>query len=99
MAIISVGPYKEPIGESPDGYPIYIYQNPAGELHHVVEMPDGKVVYADASGRIGYPVDNRFTGAMLGGIGGALVGPAAAVIGAVLGAVVGHSLTHKKPGL
>ena len=62
-------------------------------------MPDGKVVYADASGRIGYPVDNRFTGAMLGGIGGALMGPAAAVIGAALGAVVGHALTNRDPGL
>ena len=99
MAIVSIGADKGPIGESLDGYPIYIYQNPTGELHHVVVMPDGKVVYADASGRIGYPVDNRFTGAMLGGIGGALMGPATAVIGAVLGAVVGHALANRNPGL
>ena len=39
MAIVSIGTDEGPIGESPEGFPIYIYQNPSGELHHVVVEP------------------------------------------------------------
>ena len=99
MAIVATsGPgYKDLVGHNSRGHPIYLYQEPrSGMLRYIVVLPNGRAVYSDPAGNIGYPADesaNRMTGAMLGGLGAfALAGPVAALAGAVAGAILGDAI-------
>jgi hypothetical protein len=90
--------YGPPIGKSPEGFPVYLYTDPASKLRtYVVVLPDGRAFYSDMHGQIVCsPVDasqqaevlaiaGGLLGFLLGGGPGALLGGA---IGAVLGQAV-----------
>lgn len=98
MAMVQTGGYRNKVGESPEGHPIYLYEDPrSGILHYVVILPNGRAAYSDSSGRIGSPVNTGLTVAILGGVGGFLVGgPVAGIVGALAGAVVGQELLKKR---
>ncbi len=79
--------YKHQVGASPQGNPIYLYQDRTGTMRHVVVLPDNRVFYSDASGKIGYPTNDRVSGAIVGAVvGGLTVG---GLLGAAGGAVLG----------
>ena len=99
MAIVATSEsgYKHIVGHNSRGDPIYLYQEPrSGMSRYVVVLQNGRAVYSDRAGNIGYPADesaNRMTGAMLGGLGAlALAGPVAALVGAVAGAFLGDAV-------
>ncbi|MDA1312352.1 MAG: hypothetical protein O2968_03360 [Acidobacteria bacterium] len=98
MAIVPTGGYREKVGESSEGYTIYLYDDArSGVLRYVVVLPNGRAAFSDSHGRVGYPVNTGYMGAMLGGIGGLLVGgPVGGIVGAVLGAVVGGEVRSKQ---
>ena len=98
MAIVQTGGYREQVGQSPEGYPVYLYEDIlSGTRRYVVVLPNGRAAFSDSKGRVVYPVNTRFTGAMLGGLGGLFVGgPIGGIVGAVLGAVVGNGVSDKQ---
>jgi hypothetical protein len=81
----------EPIGTSPEGFPVYLYQERIlAEPQFVVQLPNGKAVFSDRQGRIN-PIpdsDNVLTAAMLAGVGGiVLAGPLGGIAGAAAAAM------------
>ncbi len=88
--LATTGPgYRGKVGDSEDGYPIYLYEDRSGVLRHVVVLPDDRVVYSDASGKIGYPVDSAFVSATLAGVAGVLLGgPIVGIVSALAGWVM-----------
>jgi uncharacterized membrane protein len=86
-------PYGPQIGISREGYPVYLYTDPATQLtRFVVVLPDGRAFFSDKQGRIlATPADTtpEVAGAILGGLIGLVFGPEGAILGALLGAVAG----------
>jgi len=90
--------YGPQVGQSPEGYPIFLYTDPRSKvMSYVVVQPNGRTFYSDARGRnIGTPhsdVDAEVAGAMVAGALGALAGgPIGAMVGAIAGAIAGKVL-------
>ena len=84
----------EPIGRSPQGYPVYLYQERIlAEPRFVVQLPNGKAVFSDQQGHVN-PIpdgENVVTAALLAGFGGIVLGGA---FGGVAGAAIAAAATH-----
>jgi hypothetical protein len=92
--------YGQMVGQSPEGYPIYLYTDPQTRLtSYVVLLPDGRAYYSDQHGRIvskPVQVGQQVALTMVGGAAGFLIGgPPGAVIGALAGLIL--SALPKKP--
>jgi len=90
--------YGPQVGQSPEGYPIFLYTDPRSKvMSYVVVRPDCRTFYSDARGRnIGTPhsdVDAEVAAAIVGGTFGAFAGgPVGAMVGAIAGAIAGKVL-------
>ena len=89
--------YGPRVGQTPQGYPIFLYTDPRSKImSYVVVQPDGRAYYSDSQGRnVGKPhgaADAAIAGAMIGGMLGAIAGPAVAMFGAV---VAGQALDKR----
>ena len=90
--------YGAKVGQSREGYPIFLYTDPHTKLvSYVVELPDGRVFPADAEGHIhatyGEQANVEAATAILLGTGGLLLGgPIGGIVGALAGAVVGNQI-------
>ena len=91
MGIVNLGQahggYGPKVGQSHQGYPVFLYTDPHTKLaSYVVVLPDGRVFPSDSEGRIPAPNGNQANveaiTAMVLGAGGLLLG------GAVGGIVV-----------
>jgi hypothetical protein len=84
----------EPIGMSPQGHPVFLYQERIlAEPRFVVQLPNGKAVFSDRQGRIN-PISNGdqvVTAAILAGFGGIVL---AGTVGGLTGAVAGAAITR-----
>jgi hypothetical protein len=95
MNSVQAGYGASPIGQSPEGFPVYLYTDPNSKLRtYVVVLPDKRAFYCDRRGRIvSEPKDASpqvEALAVLGGaIGFALGGGAP---GAILGGLIGVAL-------
>lgn len=93
----------EPIGTSPEGYPVYLYQERIlAEPRFVVRLPNGKAVYSDRQGKIN-PIpdgDSIVTTAILAGFGGIfLAGTFGGLAGAAAGAVATRLWLNRRNSL
>lgn len=79
-----------PINHSPEGWPIFLFEDDQKHLHYVVVLPDGTPRFCDQQGRPRSkpPTDAWVGGAILGGLLGALAGPMGAAVGALVGAAI-----------
>jgi hypothetical protein len=98
MATGQVGYGSTPIGQSSEGFPVYLYTDPNSKLRtYVVVLPDGRAFYSDRRGRIvSTPKDASPQVELLALIGGAvglLVGGGApgAILGGIIGAALGQA--------
>src|SRR5580658_2046109 len=71
--------YGPQVGQSPEGYPIFLYTDPHSKVRsYVVVRPDGSAFYSDARGRnIGTPhsdADAEVAAAIVGGTFSAFAG-------------------------
>lgn len=93
--------YGPQLGQSPEGYPIFLYTDPHSKvMSYVVVRPDGRTFYSDARGRnVGKPHgenDAEVAGAIIGGTVGAFTGgPVGAMFGAIVGAIAGKALNKQ----
>jgi len=101
MVSIQFG-YGPPVGQSAEGFPIYLYTDPNSRLtSYVVVLPDRRAFYSDQYGRIiSKPTDTnpQVALALLGGIVGLAMGlgPVGAIVGGILGAAVGNEAAKKR---
>jgi hypothetical protein len=91
--------YGPQVGQSPEGYPIYLYTDPRSRaLSYVVVQPGGRTSYSDAQGKpVGRPyreVDAEVSGAMIAGAVGALRRPTLQSV--VLGATKTQSAGRRR---
>ena len=103
MAYVYTGPggYGPPIGQSREGYPIYLYTNPQTRaVNYVVVLPDGRAYYSDLHGRIGAVSKEgnaEVAGALVLGTSALLFGgPVAGILGAIAGAIAANQLARKR---
>jgi hypothetical protein len=103
MAYVYTGPggYGPPIGQSREGYPIYLYTDPQTRtVSYVVVLPDGRAYYSDFSGRIGAVSregNAEVAGALVLGTSALLLGgPVAGILGAIAGAIAANQLSRKR---
>ena len=104
MAYVYTGPggYGPPIGQSREGYPIYLYTDPQTRaVSYVVVLPDGRAYYSDFNGRIGaVPKEGtaEVAGALVFGTSALLLfgGPVAGILGAIAGAIAANQLSRKR---
>jgi len=93
--------YGPQVGQSPEGYPIFLYTDPRSRvMSYVVVQPGGRTFYSDAHGKvIGKPyseVDAEVAAAMVAGALGSLAGgPVGALVGAIAGAIAGKVLKRQ----
>jgi hypothetical protein len=86
------------VGQSREGYPIFLYTDPQTKLvSYVVVLPDGRVFSSDSDGRIlttyGNQANVEAATAIVLGTGGLLLGgPIGGIVGALAGAIVGSQL-------
>jgi hypothetical protein len=102
MAFVNLGQehggYGPKVGESREGYPIFLYTDPHTKLvSYVVVLPDGKVFSSDSEGHIlttyGNQANIEAATAIVLGTGGLLLGgPIGGIVGALAGAIVGSQL-------
>ena len=102
MAIVDVGQerggYGPRVGESREGYPIFLYTDPHTKLvSYVVVLPGERVFPSDSEGRIltsyGTPASVSAATAIILGTGGLFLGgPIGGIVGALAGAIVGSQL-------
>lgn len=94
--------YGPRVGQSQEGFPVYLYTDPRSNLNtYVVVLPDGRAFYSDRFGRIvstPTQADPQVGLALLGGIIGLAVGggPLGAIIGGIIGAAVGNEASKKR---
>jgi hypothetical protein len=89
-----------PIGTNRYGWRIFQFLDPQdGQWHHVVMLPDGRILYSDAAGDIGHGPDGigrAGVGAVIGvALGGLALGPVGAILAGVLGAAIGDRMEHQ----
>ncbi len=90
--------YGPIIGQSPEGFPVYLYTDPrSNRTSYVVVFPDGRAFYSNQTSRIVGPpsgtADAEVTGAIVTGTLGALAaGPLGGIIGAIAGAILAGKL-------
>jgi hypothetical protein len=102
MAFVNVGQqhggYGPKVGQSREGYPIFLYTDPETKLaSYVVVLPDGRAFSSDSGGRLlttyGNKANFEAATAILLGTGGLLLGgPIGGIVGALAGAIVGSQL-------
>lgn len=90
-----------PVGANRYGWPIFQYLDPQdGQWHHVVRLPDGRVLYSDAAGDIGHGSGGfgvSLVGSALAGAAiGMLVSPIGAVFGGIVGGIIGDQLNRRE---
>jgi len=103
MAYVYTGPggYGPSIGQSREGYPIYLYTDPQTRtVSYVVVLPDGRAYYSDFNGRIGAVSKEgnaEVAGALVLGTSALLLGgPVAGILGAIAGAVAANQFSRKR---
>lgn len=80
----------EPVAHSREGYPVFTYQERIlAEHRYVVKLPNGRAMFCDAKGRINpIPARDQYVSvAMLGAMGGVLLGGPIAGLLCAAGAV------------
>jgi hypothetical protein len=102
MAYVNLGQehggYGPKVGQSREGYPIFLYTDPQTKLvSYVVVLPNGRVFSSDAEGNILTTYGNQanveaVTAIVLGTGGFLLGGPIGGIVGALAGAIVGSQL-------
>jgi hypothetical protein len=102
MAYVNLGQehggYGPQVGQSREGYPIFLYTDPQTKLvSYVVVLPKGRAFPSDAEGHIlttyGDQANMEAVTAIVLGAGGLLLGgPIGGIVGALAGAIVGSQL-------
>ena len=87
---------NSPIAYTPEGWPVFPYQDSGGVLRYVACGPNGETRYVLPNGQPLGSGGDLAAGAMLGGLVGALVGPAAIVVGAIAGGILFFALRKRK---
>jgi|SRR5580658_10403945 hypothetical protein len=105
MAFVNLGQehggYGPQVGQSREGYPIFLYTDPQTKLvSYVVALPDGRVFSSDSEGRLlttyGNQANVEAVTAMVLGTGGLLLaGPIGGIVGALAGAIVGSQFKKR----
>ena|ERR1700730_7246240 len=102
MAYVNLGQehggYGPQVGQSREGYPIFLYTDPHTKLvSYVVVLPGGKAFSSDSEGRILTTYGNQAnieaaSALVLGTLGLLFGGAIGGIVGASAGAIVGSQL-------
>lgn len=90
---------KKPVAHTPEGWPVFLYVDETSRARFVTAPPKGAPYFSDSTGRPVHtptPRNSAASGAILGGLVGALFGGPAALAGVVIGALIGGAAAPRK---